>query len=112
MKTIFLFLILLIFSGTLVYGQTAKSGNAAKPANTSTQGYTPGTFVDKDNNGTCDNYENRANRGRGSYYADADGDGVCDHRGEKGFRHGGKGKNFNQGCRRGGNATCRGKCGK
>jgi hypothetical protein len=112
MKIFYLSLIMLIFSGSLVYGQAAKSGNTAKPANTANQSYTPGTFVDKDNNGTCDNYENRGNRGRGNNYIDADGNGVCDHRGEKGYRQGKNGKNSNQGCRRGGNAPCRGGRGK
>ncbi|MBK7175525.1 MAG: hypothetical protein IPH84_20435 [Bacteroidales bacterium] len=108
MKIFYLSLIMLIFSGSLVYGQAAKSGNTAKPANTTNQSYTPGTFVDKDNNGTCDNYENRGGRGRGANFVDADGDGVCDRRSGNGYRQGNRGKNAVQGCRRGGNTPNRG----
>ena len=72
----------------------------AKPATQQNQqqvntnnGFVPGTFVDKDNNGICDNYESRGNVGRGRNYVDTNGDGICDNKGNKGGKGWGKGNN-------------------
>ena len=50
-------------------------------------------FVDKNNNGICDNYESKVKTGKCSNFVDKDGDGICDN----------KGKN----CK---NANCKGNC--
>ncbi len=108
MKTVYLTFLLMIFTGTVVFGQVTKSESTAKPVKSAGQNYAAGTFVDKDNNGTCDNYENRGGRGRGGNFVDADGDGVCDRRSGNRYRQGNRGKNAVQGCRRGGNTPNRG----
>ena len=38
-----------------------------------------GTFVDKNNNGICDNFEARSNNRRGANFVDKNGNGVCDN---------------------------------
>jgi hypothetical protein len=48
----------------------------------------PGTFVDKDNNGVCDNFEARSGNGHGRNYIDKDGDGICDNRANVGKKAG------------------------
>ena len=79
----------------------------------------PGTFVDKNNNGKCDNNEAKAATGRGRNFTDKNGDGLCDNkenagkscgnRNQKGgFR--GQGNRNNGCCGRGpgqGNGNCR-----
>lgn len=45
----------------------------------STANPTPGAFVDKDNNGICDNFESRAGNRKGANFVDKDGDGICDN---------------------------------
>jgi len=39
-----------------------------------------GNFVDKDNNGVCDNFESRSGGGRGPNFVDKNNDGICDNR--------------------------------
>jgi len=41
---------------------------------------TQGNFVDKNNNGVCDNFEARHANGKGANFVDKDGDGKCDNR--------------------------------
>ncbi len=38
-----------------------------------------GNFVDKDNNGICDNFETRSGNGGGANFIDKNGDGICDN---------------------------------
>ena len=61
----------------------------------------PGKFVDKDNNGVCDNFESRSGKGKGAGFVDKNGDGICDNRVNAGNKQGnncrngqGKGANF------------------
>ncbi len=65
-------------------------------------------YVDKDNNGVCDNLGTKAGNGRGANFVDKNGDGVCDN-----------GANAGNKCRNGqgnknGNGKCRGprNCGR
>ncbi len=57
--------------------QKQKAGNSAT-----------GNFVDKDNNGVCDNFESRSGSGRGSNFADKNNDGICDNRANVGKKSG------------------------
>jgi hypothetical protein len=41
-----------------------------------------GKFVDKDNDGVCDNYEAKGKNARCANYVDKDGNGVCDNCGK------------------------------
>lgn len=50
-------------------------------------------FTDKNNDGICDNYAQSQGRGKGPGFTDKDGDGICDHRqgnfrGRHGYGHG------------------------
>lgn len=47
-----------------------------------------GNFVDKNNNGICDNYEARPANTRGRNYVDKDGNGICDNRAQLGKKQG------------------------
>ncbi len=47
-----------------------------------------GNFVDKDNNGVCDNFEARQGNGHGKNYVDKNGDGICDNRANFGRKSG------------------------
>ena len=65
-------------------------------------------YVDKDNNGVCDNLGTRSGNGRGANFVDKNGDGICDNRANAGNK-----------CRNGqgnqnGNGQCRGprNCGR
>lgn len=55
---------------------------------------TDGNYVDKDNNGVCDNIGNRSGNGRGANFVDKNGDGICDNRSTVG-------KNSGKNCRNG-----------
>jgi len=55
--------------------QEDQQQNTANPANPA-----HGTFVDKNNNGVCDNFESRSVNGRGANFVDKNGDGICDNR--------------------------------
>ena len=39
-----------------------------------------GNFVDKNNNGVCDNFESRSGNGHSANFVDKNGDGICDNR--------------------------------
>ena len=47
-----------------------------------------GNFVDKDNNGICDNFESRSGTGHGANFVDKNGDGICDKRANAGNKNG------------------------
>jgi hypothetical protein len=47
-----------------------------------------GNFVDKDNNGICDNFESRSGTGHGANFVDKNGDGICDKRANVGNKNG------------------------
>ncbi len=58
-------------------------------------------YVDKDNNGVCDNVGTRPGNGRGANFVDKNGDGICDNRAYAGnkCRKGQGNKNGNGHCR-------------
>ncbi|MBK7214925.1 MAG: hypothetical protein IPH88_16875 [Bacteroidales bacterium] len=93
--------------------QNASPVNSQSQTKVSTgNGFVPGTFVDKDNNGVCDNFESRGNAGRGRSFTDKDRDGICDNKGNKVGRGRGQGNNCrygtgNRGNRGRGNGYCR-----
>jgi len=60
------------------YSQTtAKSASDNATTGTTVQG----NFVDKNNDGVCDNIAAKGNTGRCANFVDKDGNGVCDNRG-------------------------------
>lgn len=75
-----------------------------------------GTFVDKNNDGVCDNFESRSGNGRGANFVDKNGDGICDNRADKGknsarCQQKGQGNQFRNG--QGHGQGCgRGNCGR
>jgi len=74
------------------------NAQSTKATNQSTQkqtevNSTPGNYVDKDNNGVCDNLGTRSGKGRGPNFVDKDGDGICDHRASVGKNSGNKCRN-------------------
>jgi hypothetical protein len=59
---------------------TGTATTKAEPAKTSQQAKSPqGNFVEKDNNGVCDNFEARGKAGQGKNFIDKNGDGKCDN---------------------------------
>jgi hypothetical protein len=116
MKTIAKFfsalMITALFSSP-VFAQSATVKNLSDPQKEATTAYTPGKFIDKNNNGTCDNFEAYGKNGRGARFVDANGDGVCDNRGTFGKGQGkGRGQGFGNGCRNGKGAGRGNGCGR
>ena len=73
---------------------------------------TPGNFVDRDNNGVCDNFEARSGNGHGRNFVDKDGDGICDNRANVGKKAGnycrnGQGNQYRHGQSKGCGKYCR-----
>lgn len=121
MKTILKSLIVtgvIFFAAGSLHAQTATAAGD-KQSVQAPETAAPGKFVDKNNNGICDNREARQ-AGQGRNYVDRNGDGICDNRTAdnpgngkgygcgNGYRHGwgqgnGKGKCYGQaqGCCRG-----------
>ena len=60
------------------FSQSASSSADQKKDSSSVS--VQGKFIDKNNNGICDNFESRKVNPRGANFVDKDGDGVCDHR--------------------------------
>jgi hypothetical protein len=78
--------ILMIFT-IQAQSQTSKSSaNQSDPKKTVTSA--SGTFVDKDNNGVCDNFESKASNRRGPNFVDKNNDGICDNRANVGRKSG------------------------
>ena len=75
-----------ILIATAVFAFMTVNGFAQNTSSTSEQKKetstvtSQGNFIDKNNNGICDNFEARNGQGRGSGFTDKDGDGICDHR--------------------------------
>lgn len=116
MKTILTFSF--IFVMTILFALDSNAQNASQASNqtqkqlNTSNGFVPGTFVDKDNDGVCDNYVTRGNAGRGRNFTDKDRDGICDNKGNKVGRGRGQGNNCrygngNRGNRGRGNGYCR-----
>jgi len=104
--------ILMIF-GLQVQSQNNTTTAKQQDQQKTTVNSTRGTFVDKNNNGICDNFESRSAKGQGANFVDKDGDGICDNRANAGtksantcakgqgnqYRHGqGQGKGQGRGC--------------
>lgn len=82
MKTVFRMMISLAFIAVLFSGVALaqQSGTTkTEPAVSTDATFIPGTFVDKNNDGVCDNRETRPVEGRRRNFIDADGDGICDN---------------------------------
>jgi len=60
---------------------TQSSTSTTKPSDKqqTTTNLTPGAFIDKNNNGVCDNFESRSVKGQGVNFIDNNGDGICDN---------------------------------
>ncbi|MCX6272592.1 MAG: hypothetical protein NTU44_15505 [Bacteroidetes bacterium] len=107
---------LMILTAIMVMGltsqaQTRGSSTSGKENTKVTNASTPGTFVDKNNNGICDNFEARPTNGRGKNFIDNNGDGICDNRQNAGIK-GASSRTGNHVCRHGngrGNGNC---CGR
>jgi hypothetical protein len=82
MKTVKIILLstaVLLFMAGQGFSQNASSSdNKTTPAKPST-GIEQGKFVDKNNNGICDNFEAREKSGKCANFTDNDGDGKCDN---------------------------------
>lgn len=52
-------------------------------------------YVDKDNNGVCDNIGTRSGNGRGANFVDKNNDGICDNRATAGKKTGNNCRNGN-----------------
>lgn len=77
-KSILTSAIMMIFA---IQVQSQNTTTQAKPAVQEPTAATtaPGTFIDKNNNGVCDNFEARQGKGRGGNFVDKDNDGICDN---------------------------------
>ena len=69
--------IMMIFAVQANAQSNATADQPAQKQNTTKS--TGGNFVDKDNNGICDNFESRQGKGRGSNFVDKDNNGICDN---------------------------------
>ncbi len=87
MKTILLTVALAMMT-VVAFGQDNQQVKATDEVQTGTQTqvWRGPFFVDDNNNGICDNFENGTRRGRGQgrnargrYFVDADNDGICDN---------------------------------
>ncbi len=91
--------VILALSFNAIYAQNNNSANNTKNSVT-TQTFKGPNFVDKNNDGVCDNRNSVTNR-RGVNYIDKNNDGVCDNYGTRQYANGnGKKK---------GNGKCNGK---
>lgn len=68
----------------MIFAIQVKSQNTTTQAKPAVQEQTavtttPGTFIDKNNNGVCDNFETRSGKGRGGNFVDKDNNGICDN---------------------------------
>ena len=114
MKTLLTFTFLMaiaVLISSQANAQNASQANSNTQVNTG-KVFVPGTFVDKDNNGICDNYESRGTAGRGRYFTDKNQDGICDNKGNKAGRGRGQGYNCRKANGKGhqgnrGNGCCR-----
>ncbi|MGI6573934.1 MAG: hypothetical protein ACOX19_11170 [Fermentimonas sp.] len=105
MKTILLTIALAMMTA-VAFGQDNQQAKATDKVQTETQtqAWRGPFFVDEDNNGICDNFENgtRPGRGqgrnaRGRYFVDEDNDGICDNF-QSGNRPGrGRGQGYGRG---------------
>ena len=91
-KLILLTMVLFVFALTSnnLKAQTQEKTDKATVKTEQSQA-TPGKFVDKNNNGICDNRETKMKSGKGVNFVDKNGDGICDNKGTNCKRGGGKG---------------------
>ncbi|MEI8049255.1 MAG: hypothetical protein WCI92_17875 [Bacteroidota bacterium] len=67
-------------------------------------------YVDKDNNGVCDNIGTRSGNGRGPNFVDKNNDGICDNRATAGKKTGNNCRSGNGNQNRYGQGQGRGNC--
>ncbi len=111
-KMILAFTLTLFFFGQTIAQSTGQDQNVQneKSAVVKTTA-SPGTFVDANKDGICDNYQMKQSTGKGPNFVDKNGDGICDNRPAGTNCKGtqccqGKGRGFGQG-----NCCGRGHCG-
>jgi hypothetical protein len=75
-----IFLMTAVFSFFTVQVFTQNTSSASVQKKEVSTVTAPGKFIDKNNNGVCDNFEARNANGKGVNFVDKDGDGICDHR--------------------------------
>jgi hypothetical protein len=78
--------IMMIFAIQSNAQNTNSANQPAKKQNTVSSA--SGNFIDKDNNGVCDNFESRSGKGYGANFVDKNGDGICDNRANVGKKSG------------------------
>jgi len=84
---LFLVTAILMIIAIQAQSQTSKSSaNQSDPQKTVASA--SGNFVDKNNNGICDNFESRSGNGHGANFVDKNGDGICDNRANAGRKTG------------------------
>ena len=113
-----LFLATAIVMTFAIQVQSQNTKPQAKPAvqEQTTVNPAPGTFIDKNNNGICDNFELRSDKGRGANFVDKNNDGICDNRVNVGKKNAntcrkGQGNQYRQGQgKRNGQGMGRGNC--
>jgi hypothetical protein len=69
--------ILIVMTVSVAAQTSAKQVKA--PAQQKDTAFTRGQFVDKNNDGVCDNFADRQPQGRGAGFVDKNNDGVCDN---------------------------------
>jgi len=82
--------ILIVMTVSVAAQTSAKQVKA--PAQQKDTAFTRGQFVDKNNDGVCDNFADRQPQGRGAGFVDKNNDGICDNRADAGVK--GRGPNF------------------
>lgn len=73
--------VFILFLSAQGFAQSEVTSGKSEPVKQTTT-VKPGTFVDKDGNGICDNYEAGGKNAKGANFVDANGDGICDRRGD------------------------------
>jgi hypothetical protein len=74
-KLLFVATLTLFFLSQSFAQTTVKSGSDNAAAGTAVQG----KFVDKNNDGVCDNHEMKGNANQCANFVDKDGNGICDN---------------------------------
>jgi hypothetical protein len=103
--------IILIFALSVQAQSSSVPAKQQNPQQTATNP-APGSYVDKNNNGVCDNFESRSGNGRGVKFVDKNNDGVCDNRADVGKKPAnscrkGQGNQYRHGQGRGCGKCCR-----
>jgi hypothetical protein len=105
--------LMMIFPNYLSAQNQTGNDQKAKQENVSTakDTFQGKNFIDENNNGVCDRFENAKPLGKGPNFIDSDKNGICDNR-EKGNRGNGRGYGYqHRNGQRNGQCCGRGPCG-